>query len=483
MPTLQLIITDVGRQAIVDETNAGTLPVLLSEVALGTGKWSPDATATALQTELKRVATVGGQAVADDTIHVTITDASSDAYALGEFGLYTDSGILFAIYSDLTGITDKAADALLLIANDVLLTSVPPGSVAVGATEFTNPPATETVPGVAELATQAEVDGGTDDVRIVTALKLATLLSALFDNLVNNAPANLDTLGEIAAAINNDPNFATTMTNALAGKQPLDATLTGLAAVATVADKLIYATGPDAFATTSLSAFMRTLLDDGTAAAARSTLGAQAADNTLTALAGLATAADKLIYATGADTFSTTTLSAFMRTLLDDGTAAAARSTLGAQAADNTLTALAGLATAADKLIYATGADTFSTTTLSAFMRTLLDDGTAAVARSTLGITDGVGAGQIWNDLTASRAYATTYYNTTGKPIAVSVIATHGQNTVAYLYGYVDGARVASDGSQGTNTPSTNVFFIVPPGASYMVASVSASLTSWNELR
>lgn len=36
------------------------------------------------------------------------------------------------------------------------------------------PSATETTAGVAELATQAEVDGGTDDARIVTPLKLAT---------------------------------------------------------------------------------------------------------------------------------------------------------------------------------------------------------------------------------------------------------------------------------------------------------------------
>ena len=46
--------------------------------------------------------------------------------------------------------------------------------------------------------------------------------------LVASSPAALDTLNELAAALGNDPNFATTMTNALAGKQPLDATLTAL---------------------------------------------------------------------------------------------------------------------------------------------------------------------------------------------------------------------------------------------------------------
>lgn len=58
------------------------------------------------------------------------------------------------------------------------------------------------------------------------------------------------------------------------GKQPLDTTLTAIAALNGVADRIAYFTGPDTVALTTISAFIRTLLDDGDASAARSTLGA-----------------------------------------------------------------------------------------------------------------------------------------------------------------------------------------------------------------
>ena len=65
---------------------------------------------------------------------------------------------------------------------------------------------------------------GNNTTRIATTAFVQAAITAL----INGAPATLDTLKEIAAAINNDPKFSTTINNALAGKQPLDETLTHL---------------------------------------------------------------------------------------------------------------------------------------------------------------------------------------------------------------------------------------------------------------
>lgn len=61
-----------------------------------------------------------------------------------------------------------------------------------------------------------------------TQIATTAFVKSAVAGLVGSSPAALDTLNELAAALGNDPNFATTMTNALAGKQPLDSTLTTL---------------------------------------------------------------------------------------------------------------------------------------------------------------------------------------------------------------------------------------------------------------
>ncbi|HAD8627286.1 TPA_asm: phage tail protein [Salmonella enterica] len=111
-------------------------------------------------------------------------------------------------------------------------------------------------PALTGIPTAPTAAQGTNNTQIATTAYVRAAISAL----VGSSPEALDTLNELAAALGNDPNFATTMTNALAGKQPLDATLTALAGLPTGANKLPYFTGTDTVAQTELTQVGRDIL-------------------------------------------------------------------------------------------------------------------------------------------------------------------------------------------------------------------------------
>ena len=140
----------------------------------------------------------------------------------------------------------------------------------------------------------------------------------------------------------------------------------------------------------------------------------QAYDATLQSISALGTAADRMLYTTGVDTWAEQVTTAYGRSLLTPANAIAGRILLDAQQLDATLTALAGLTIAANSLTIGTGVDAFTQTTFAAntfparastgdlvaksitdFALTLLDDADAATARTTLGLVAG-GAGDIW---------------------------------------------------------------------------------------
>ena len=75
------------------------------------------------------------------------------------------------------------------------------------------------------------VHGIADTSALATKTYADNAASTAAANLVDSAPGTLDTLNELAAALGDDPNFATTVTNSISGKQPLDADLTAIAAL------------------------------------------------------------------------------------------------------------------------------------------------------------------------------------------------------------------------------------------------------------
>lgn len=160
--------------------------------------------------------------------------------------------------ADLTGLTTTAKTSLLAAINEV--NGKIPGA------------ATTAAPGTIEIATLAEVGTGTDAVRAVTPQGVKQETDAVKAAILNSAPAALDTLDELAAALGDDANFAASVTASLATKQPLDADLTAIAALVSAADKVPYSTGVGTWALSTFTAAGRALVDDADAAAQRATL-------------------------------------------------------------------------------------------------------------------------------------------------------------------------------------------------------------------
>lgn len=167
--TLNVIITDAGIQEVINAEHDGTAPVRLAQVGFGRGIYTPSASQTELQDEIKRVDTIAGGVVGGNVMHIQALDGARDAaYAVYEIGVYTESGTLFAVYSQALPIIYKVADSEIMCVIDFVLAGFEPTSVTVGDTNYTLAPATTSNQGVVELATNEEAVAGTDAERALT---------------------------------------------------------------------------------------------------------------------------------------------------------------------------------------------------------------------------------------------------------------------------------------------------------------------------
>ncbi|EPW5024099.1 tail fiber protein [Escherichia coli] len=172
MSKLLFTMTDAGRKALVNANKTGTDKVEIVSVGLGSRYYATSTTQTKITDEIKRLTTIGGKVVSPDTIHVTAKDDSKDEYVVHTIGLYTNKGTLFAVYSQEQVIINKASSTIALISSDIAIKNLDTKNITFGDVEFINPPATETVVGVARFANEQEIDAGTDDSLAVSAKRL-----------------------------------------------------------------------------------------------------------------------------------------------------------------------------------------------------------------------------------------------------------------------------------------------------------------------
>lgn len=268
MSKLLFTMTDAGRQELVNANKTGTNKVEIVSVGLGSRYYVTSTTQTEITDEIKRLTTIGGKVVSPDTIHVTAKDDSKDEYVVHTIGLYTNKGILFAVYSQEQVIINKASSTIALISSDIAIKNLDTKNITFGDVEFINPPATETVVGVARFANEQEIDAGTDDSLAVSAKRLKQAI-VKHEQSRNHPDATLTSKGIVQLSSDTNSTSETRAATPKAvkevfdlakQKQPADDTLTALAGLATAANKLPYFTGKDTVALADLTSVGRNIL-------------------------------------------------------------------------------------------------------------------------------------------------------------------------------------------------------------------------------
>ncbi|EAW6601094.1 shikimate transporter [Salmonella enterica] len=261
----EAMVEEVARQASeqaqtsAERAGASETAAKMSETQAASSAGETGASATAAAASEKAAAASAAEAKTSETNAATsantaaasATAASSSASAASTHAAASDTSASLAAQSstaagaaatraeDAAKRAEDIADVISL--EDASLTKkgiVKLSSAADSDSEVlaATPKAVKTVMG--EVQTKAPLDSpaftGTpttptppDDAKGLQTAN-AEFVRKLIAALVGSVPESLDTLQELADALGNDPNFATTVLNKLAGKQPLDDTLTAL---------------------------------------------------------------------------------------------------------------------------------------------------------------------------------------------------------------------------------------------------------------
>ncbi|HAJ6334771.1 TPA: hypothetical protein HMW42_00035 [Escherichia coli] len=208
------------------ENAAGTTATNAEQAAASADKAAEDREAT--QTLAQRAETAAGRAE-EIAGAFNLEDASLEKKGITRLSSATDSD------SETEAATPKAVKAVM---------------------DETNGKAPLDSPALTGTPTAPTAEQSVNNTQIATTAFVKAAIAAM----VASAPAALDTLNELATALGNDPQFATTMLNALAGKQPLDEQLTAFSQLDATQNTFPYFDSNSQLSLANVSEAARTLL-------------------------------------------------------------------------------------------------------------------------------------------------------------------------------------------------------------------------------
>ena len=303
----------------------------------------------------------------------------------------------------------------------------------------TDDDASETVKGIIEIATSAEATAGTDDLKAMTPLTVKERIDAL--SLGTASTQDVGTSANNVVQLDGSARLP-----AVDGSQ-LTNLPAGSAASETAAGIIEIATSAEATAGTDDLKAMTPLTVKERIDALSSTY--QPLDAGLTSISGLTTAADKMIFTDGSDSYDTTDLTAFARSFLDDANATTARSTLSLGTASTE-----DVGTSANNVVQLDGSARLPA--VDGSQLTNLPSGATALNDLTDVTITGASTGEVLRYSGAAWVDATLAYSDLSGTPTLGTAAALDVGTSASNVVQLDGsARLpAVDGSQLTNLPS-----------------------------
>lgn len=205
MATLVLKLTDAGLAAV--QAASGSDPTVIESLGLTATPFDYAPTLTALPGEFKRVEVASGIASAANVTHLTAYDTSADVWTATGFGLFLDDGTLFAVHTGAEPVMSKVGLAFALLAFDIAFEADFASNIAYGNAVFAYPAATEAIPGIAEIATQDEVNAGDDDRRFVTPRKLRDRLASILQAIATEVQTRASNVADLWTAVANETGW------------------------------------------------------------------------------------------------------------------------------------------------------------------------------------------------------------------------------------------------------------------------------------
>ena len=162
--SIVLRFTKAGRKDLVNNEGNGTEKRKVVSMGVTATSFTFDEDMTTLPGEIKRITEIGGMAPDKSQISLSVSDLSADTYEMHGFGLYFEDGTLFAVYSQTDTIIEKSSSVPFIMQFDISITDaeIDASQITFGDMIFYNPAATESIVGVARIATGDEAKAGTE---------------------------------------------------------------------------------------------------------------------------------------------------------------------------------------------------------------------------------------------------------------------------------------------------------------------------------